>query len=92
MDGEAVSASRDLVRTLREPHRGLAQGAIERGWTLRRLNGGHLRLDHPNGKDAVVFPASPSDWRGWKNLRSHIRRIERQADEDACRQRHPTSN
>jgi predicted RNA binding protein YcfA (HicA-like mRNA interferase family) len=92
VDGEAVTANRDLTRVLRGPHRQLARDAIERGWTLRRLNGGHLRLDHPNGKDCVVFPASASDWRAWKNLRSHIRRIERRIDEEASRRRHPTSN
>lgn len=87
-----TTGGRDLTRALREPGRQLARDAIRRGWTLRRLNGGHLRLDHPDGVHSVVFPASPSDWRGWKNLRSHIRQAERQANEEASRARHPSTS
>jgi hypothetical protein len=43
------------------------------GVTVSRTNGGHLRLDLPNGKP--IFAAStPSDWRAIRQIRSQVRR------------------
>lgn len=66
------------LRGLRgDKERQLAAELLDKGWTARPLRNGHLRLCHPNGTHSVMFPRTPSDWRGWKNLRSEIRRVER---------------
>jgi predicted RNA binding protein YcfA (HicA-like mRNA interferase family) len=65
------------IRGLPDRERQLANDLLDKGWSYRALRNGHLRFDHPGGTHSVTFPASPSDWRGWKNLRSQIRRVER---------------
>jgi hypothetical protein len=43
------------------------------GVTVSRTNGGHLRLDLPNGKP--IFAAStPSDWRAIRQVRAQVKR------------------
>lgn len=71
-----MSDTRDL-RRLRSQERRLAKQLLERGWSCRPLKSGHLRFDHPGGVHCVIVSGSPSDHRGWKNLRSEIRRAER---------------
>jgi predicted RNA binding protein YcfA (HicA-like mRNA interferase family) len=68
---------RHPLQGLRSQERELAKGLLAQGWTLRKLRNNHLRLNHPDGVHGVTFPSSPSDWRGWKNLRADVRRIER---------------
>jgi hypothetical protein len=45
------------------------------GWSVDGITGGgHLRLRHASG--AIYFSAAtPSDRRGWRNLRSQLRRL-----------------
>lgn len=55
--------------------------ATDRGWEVARTNGGHFRWKHPNG--SIVFTGStPSDRRALKNIETHLRRVERQAEQD----------
>lgn len=62
------------LRKMRRSEYGpLIEAALAAGWTLERTGGGHLRLRSPEGA-SVVFPSSPSDWRGARNLRSTLRR------------------
>ena len=49
--------------------------AVSRGWTLERTKR-HLRLRKP-GCELVIFPATPSEYRGLKNLQADLRRAER---------------
>lgn len=55
----------------------LVETARNRGWSVTRSPGGHLRLTHPNG--ALVYTAStPSDGRAIRNIGADIARAERQ--------------
>lgn len=51
--------------------------AVARGWVLDRTKR-HLRLRKP-GCGSVVFPKTPSEYRGLKNLEADIKRAERTA-------------
>lgn len=51
------------------------EAAAGRGWVLERTKR-HLRLFKP-GCGFVVFPKTPSEYRGLKNLEADIRRAER---------------
>lgn len=64
---------------LRGPTAELYDELVARGWEERgRTGSGHLRLRYlPNGGTLIVS-VSPSDKRGWLNLRSAARRIEAQ--------------
>lgn len=50
---------------------------IAPGWVISLTRGNHIRLTHPAGP-VVVTALTPSDHRSRKNLRSMIRRYERQ--------------
>lgn len=50
--------------------------AVARGWVLERTRK-HLRLTKP-GCGPVIFPKTPSEYRGLKNLQADLRRAERQ--------------
>jgi predicted RNA binding protein YcfA (HicA-like mRNA interferase family) len=64
-------------RRLHTKERELTRALLAKGWTLRYLRNGHLRLEHPGGVHSVVIPGTPSDWRSWRNFRADVRRIER---------------
>lgn len=49
--------------------------AVARGWALERTKR-HLRLVKP-GCGVVIFPKTPSEYRGLKNLQADLRRAER---------------
>ena len=66
------------LRGLPDRHRELMLRLMREGWTVRRLRSGHLKLSHPSGS-FVVVSRTPSDHRAWLNLRSTVRRIEREA-------------
>jgi predicted RNA binding protein YcfA (HicA-like mRNA interferase family) len=63
---------RDLARLLRD--------AEERGWTVHRTRGGHVRLKHPGG-GLVVASSTPSDWREVRNTVARMARAERTMQE-----------
>lgn len=54
-------------------YRPLVKAARAAGWVLEMTRNNHWRLRSPDG-EAIFFPLSPSDWRGWKNTRSRLRR------------------
>lgn len=64
------------LRGLPDRQRDLVRQLLRRGWTLKTTGGGHLKLSHPSG-NFVWMSRTPSDHRGWRNLLSHIRRIEK---------------
>lgn len=49
--------------------------AAGRGWVLERTKK-HLRLRHPD-RGFIVFPKTPSEYRGLKNLQADLKRAER---------------
>jgi len=53
----------------------LLKNLTRKGYSVRRTNGGHYAVTHPNLKGVQVFCAStPSDHRAYKNLRATVRR------------------
>jgi hypothetical protein len=46
------------------------------GYTLRQAGSGHLKVLDPEGILATVLSATPSDPRGDRNARAHLRRWE----------------
>lgn len=55
--------------------RNLIKQYLGKGWTLED-RGRHLFIRSPNG-DIVTVPRTPSDWRGFMNLRAQLRRVEK---------------
>lgn len=55
------------------------RAAVERGWTASLTRKNHVRLLPPNGGRPVFAPLTPSSSRAMKNIRSEIRRAEREA-------------
>jgi hypothetical protein len=51
--------------------------AVARGWVLERTRR-HLKLSKP-GCGSVIFPKTPSEYRGLRNLEADLRRAERNA-------------
>lgn len=52
----------------------LLRAACKAGWTAEPCRSGHWRLRHPEAKEAVVMPATPSDHRWLANARSDMKR------------------
>lgn len=54
----------------------LVRDAKRQGWTVSRTRGSHLRFCPPPSKPGpcIFGPGTPSDSRGIKNLRAHLRR------------------
>lgn len=63
------------VTVVHKTLRATVADAVARGWVLERTKR-HLRLRKP-GCGFVVFPATPSEYRGLANLQADIRRAER---------------
>ena len=61
----------DVHKTLRAA----VAEAVARGWVLERTRR-HMRLRHPD-RGFVVFPKTPSEYRGLKNLQGDLKRAER---------------
>lgn len=55
------------------PMRDLMRHAIEQGWTVEKARAGHLKWITPDGQ-LVVSGSTPSEYRGHRNLRAHLRR------------------
>lgn len=51
--------------------------AVARGWVLERTRR-HLKLSK-TGCGSVIFPKTPSEYRGVRNLQADLRRAERNA-------------
>ena len=45
--------------------------ATDQGWRI--VESKHVKMYSPNGKDIVVLPVSPSEYRGIKNAKSQRR-------------------
>lgn len=65
------------LSTVHKTLRATVADAVARGWVLERTKR-HLKLSRP-GCGSVVFPKTPSEYRGLKNLQADIRRAERTA-------------
>lgn len=65
-------------RELHDPeYRKIVQELIAQGWTYRRTNGngkGKPRVTSPQGH-TYALTNTPSDWRGHRNARSHLRKL-----------------
>lgn len=51
----------------------LIRKAMAAGWEVKKTGGGHLKWVSPKG-EVVFSPYSPSDYRGFKNMKAHLRR------------------
>jgi predicted RNA binding protein YcfA (HicA-like mRNA interferase family) len=58
----------------RKDLRQLRRRAEKAGWTVTHTRGEHLRWLPPDGGPIVISPSSPSDWRGFKNLKARLKR------------------
>lgn len=52
----------------------LLDRASEEGATVQRTGGGHWKVTAPDGSTCYC-PATPSDYRGVRNVRAKLRRI-----------------
>jgi predicted RNA binding protein YcfA (HicA-like mRNA interferase family) len=57
------------------PCRELQRLAERNGWIVRRTNGGHLRLTHPQATTPVFASSTPSDHRALANALAQMRRV-----------------
>lgn len=57
------SETRKVVRALRK-----------QGFTVDRTTKGHLRVYDPDGNFVTTHSGTPSEYRGWKNFLSDLRR------------------
>lgn len=65
--------NRKLIRSLRDNWLGLAERALDEGWTVEKA-GGHLKFKGPN-TEFVTIPASPGEGRGYQNARATFKRL-----------------
>lgn len=65
----------------------LWQRLRDRGFTVSRTAGNHIRVDHPQLPYPVYGPSTPSDHRSLANFRAKLRRAMRKKSFDKNRQK-----
>lgn len=69
----ASARARSMTKGIQSQNmRELATKAVEQGWTLERTGSGHYRLT--KGSEHIVFAATTSDMRAWRNVRATMKR------------------
>jgi hypothetical protein len=54
--------------------RDLIREAKRAGWSVRRMGGDHLRLEHLEARGPVFTASTPSDYRAIRHARAEMRR------------------
>jgi len=73
----------DTIGAMNKETKRLIRLATDQGW--RVVVNKHVKLFSPNGKDMVVMPATPGEYRGIKNAKAALRRAGLKMDVSAGR-------
>lgn len=68
----SMSKKREIKELVRELE--------DKGWRVIISQNNHHKAFHPDGEHMIVFANTPSDHRAIKNIRSMVKRIEREIE------------